>query len=65
MEADSAALGICRQAEGLSKATEKPRAYFTLGLDQSKGLSALEEGDTQASSTAQASRVSNCNRAST
>lgn len=62
MEADSADWGICRQAEGLSKATEKPRAYSTLGLDQSKDLSALEEVDTHASSTAQASRFSSCNR---
>ena len=62
MEADSADWDICRQAEGLSKATEKPRAGFTLGLDQSKGLSALEEVDTHAGSRVQASGISNCNR---
>ena len=54
--------GIRRQAEGLRKATEEPRAHFTLGLDQSKSLSTLEEAATEASSTAQASKASSCNR---
>ena len=56
MEADSAAWGIRRQAEGLSQATEKPRAYFTVGLDQSKGLSALEKARNIRSLTPQGSQ---------